>query len=531
NDIYQSADGAIWIATKQGLDKLNEVSDSFDHFDETDGMASSDIRSILEDDLGNLWLSSVKGLIQYKQQSEYFVNYDKSNRLQGSIYLGASAKSDSGALFFGAIEGLIQVSASNLQNNTHVPKTVITNVWLDDKPIIQYDFPADEPLKLHYKVRSIKIQFAALDFQQSNNNMYSSYLQGFDQDYNMPNHKISAHYTNLSPGRYVFHVKGSNNSGVWSTNDATLEIIITPPWWGVLWIQILLVLSVLGVFYAWHRVRLITLARDKKQLELMVQENSEQLVAAQKQLVESEKNVAISGLVVGVAHEINTPIGISVTAVSHTMQLVDTLLASINNNKLSRTDLINKMENIKIGTELASNNLDRVSEIIHSFKMISVDQSSENRRQFNFLQCLDAIIISLNSQFKKANVTINLSCPDDIDIDSYPGTIIQIVNSLVSNALNHAFDGSQENAAISIIVKQDERWIVMDISDNGIGVDDNKLKRIFEPFFTSKRGKGFTGLGLHVVSNLVTFRLGGKITCTSKNGNGCQFNLKFLAEP
>ncbi|NQZ84009.1 MAG: HAMP domain-containing histidine kinase, partial [Colwellia sp.] len=226
-----------------------------------------------------------------------------------------------------------------------------------------------------------------------------------------------------------------------------------------------------------------------------------------------------------------TPVGTSVTAASHTMELVDSLLASINNNKLSRTDLINKMENIRIGTELVSNSLDRVSEIINSFKMICVDQSSENRRQFNFSQCLDAIIISLSSQFKKANVVINLSCPDDIDIDSYPGAIIQIVNHLVSNALNHAFDGSQQNATITIIVKQDERWIVMDISDNGIGVDDDKLKRIFEPFHTSKRGKGFTGLGLHVVSNLVTVRLGGKITCTSENANGCQFNLKFLAEP
>ncbi|PCI60410.1 MAG: hypothetical protein COB35_09185 [Gammaproteobacteria bacterium] len=528
--VFQTTDKNLWVATRKSLDKLNYTSDLFEHFVVNDNSLKYNFKSIVEDDFGDLWLGTDVGISQYKTKQNYFINFDESDGLKNSTFQIRSAiKSSSGVLYFGSINGVTAIDPAHFSTNNHAPNTAITDVWLNKKPLKQYQFNQHKPLTINYPLQSLKIEFAGMDFLDPMKNNYSFYLENFDEKYNKANYQHYTSYTNLDPGRYVFHVKSSNNNGVWG-NERLIEIIVLPSWWQLIWVQIIGLLMVMLLILTWHRNRINKLDIQKHELENEVQKRTKELLLADKHLVDAEKNAAISGLVVGVAHEINTPVGISVTAASHVQELVSKLLASHKNKTMRASEFVSVMSDVDEGTKLVLRNLQRASELISSFKLVSVDQSSEERRLFNLNEYIHNVIFSLSSNIKEANATVNVDCDKDIKLDSYPGAIAQIITNLILNAIIHGFENKQ-NGVIDISVEHDDEWLTMEVTDNGVGIEDEQLKRIFEAFYTSKRGQGGSGLGLHIVQNIVTVRLGGKISCNSKPGHGASFQLKFLFNP
>ncbi|QWZ80732.1 PAS domain S-box protein [Aeromonas sp. FDAARGOS 1405] len=251
------------------------------------------------------------------------------------------------------------------------------------------------------------------------------------------------------------------------------------------------------------------------------------LKQAQQTLVESEKMASLGSLVAGVAHEINTPIGISVTASSYLQERVADFKSHIESKQLSRSYLNEFTVNLDESMQLLQSNLRRASELIASFKQVAVDQSSEARYNFSLADNLHQVVVSLGHKLKKSQCEVDIQCDPKLSIFSFPGSFTQIYSNLILNSINHGFDNWDKPKKITIKVEQQGEELFIDYSDNGRGIPPEILPRIFDPFVTSKRGQGGSGLGTHIIYNLVVQLLKGRISCASEPGQGAQFHIRL----
>lgn len=259
-------------------------------------------------------------------------------------------------------------------------------------------------------------------------------------------------------------------------------------------------------------------------IEALAQAN-EQLSAAQSQLVESEKMAALGGLVAGVAHEINTPIGVSVTATSHLSEQINSFNKEYKNGELRRSSLENLLITTKESTEMLMRNLERASELIRNFKQVAVDQSSEEKREFELKSYLGELCQSLHPKLKQGNHQITISAERLINLNSYPGVIAQIVSNLIINSVQHGFK-EKKQGEIKIELSLNNHLVTIDYQDNGIGLTDQHREKVFEPFYTTARSMGGSGLGMSISYNLVTSKLNGSFGCL-KSSLGAHFQIKF----
>ncbi|MCQ8879097.1 ATP-binding protein [Pseudoalteromonas shioyasakiensis] len=252
----------------------------------------------------------------------------------------------------------------------------------------------------------------------------------------------------------------------------------------------------------------------------------DELNIAQERLVGSEKMAALGGLVAGITHDINTPVGIGVTATSFLQERLMQIEAAYKDKTLSPKALEEFINDAKQSTSLLTSNLDRASELVASFKQIAVDQASEAVRTINFKEYLGEVIRSLHPKIKNTSHHINLDCPEDLTLNLPAGAISQIFTNLIMNSLIHGFDGVS-NGVIDILIKDDDNHVIIDFKDNGNGVSEQQLEKLFDPFFTTKRDQGGSGLGTHITFNLVKQTLSGEIEVSSSPGNGLHYHISF----
>lgn len=252
----------------------------------------------------------------------------------------------------------------------------------------------------------------------------------------------------------------------------------------------------------------------------------DELNLAQERLVGSEKMAALGGLVAGITHDINTPVGIGVTATSFLQERLMQIETAYKEKTLSPKALEEFINDAKQSTSLLTSNLDRASELVASFKQIAVDQASEAVRTINFKEYLGEVIRSLHPKIKNTSHHINLDCPEDLTLNLPAGAISQIFTNLIMNSLIHGFDGVN-NGVIDILIKDDDSQVIIDFKDNGNGVSEQQLEKLFDPFFTTKRDQGGSGLGTHITFNLVKQTLSGEIKASSSPGNGLHYHISF----
>ena len=255
------------------------------------------------------------------------------------------------------------------------------------------------------------------------------------------------------------------------------------------------------------------------------------LTLAQRQLIETEKLASLGGMVAGIAHEINTPLGISVTAASHLHEEARRLSRLVASGELTRSALERFEHAAREGTDIVLRNLHRADRLVKSFKQVAVDQSSEERRVIDLGASLDEIITTLGPTLKNTASHIALHCPQLIIVETAPGALYQIVTNLVMNSLTHGLgkDRAVRPCEIRIDVRREGGAVKIDYRDNGVGMEEAVRSRIFEPFFTTARGQGGSGLGMHIVYNLVTQALNGSIECESAPGQGVLFRIVLPA--
>lgn len=251
-----------------------------------------------------------------------------------------------------------------------------------------------------------------------------------------------------------------------------------------------------------------------------------QLRDTQDELVRHEKLASLGGLVAGIAHEINTPLGICVTATTHVQGELRNWKKWQEAGTLDADRIKAMLGELDIALRILDSNTRRGAELVRSFKQIAVDQSSGHRRSFDLAEYLDEILLSLKPKLKQASCSVRVDCRAGIRMNSFPGALSQVVTNLIMNSLLHGFDG-RSGGAISIKADVDGDDVLLDMADDGIGMTVADLKRIFDPFFTTKRGAGGTGLGAHIVFNQVTSVLGGTIRITSAPGAGLQVQMRL----
>lgn len=257
-----------------------------------------------------------------------------------------------------------------------------------------------------------------------------------------------------------------------------------------------------------------------------LQYSLELLRTTQHQLVQSKKMAALGGLVAGVAHEINTPVGIGVTAASLLEEKTRECAHLLSGQSMKRSDLEAYFRLATDSSKMILSNLVRASNLIQSFKQVAVDQSCEEQHSFNLRECLDNIAMTFRPKLRKSSHSVSVECSDDLVLQSYAGAMGQVISNLIMNSLIHGFE-EMECGKISIVVHEQADEVEIRYSDNGKGIAKEYLERIFEPFFTTKRNRGGTGLGLHILYNLVTQTLGGRIECESQPGQGSTFLFWF----
>lgn len=240
---------------------------------------------------------------------------------------------------------------------------------------------------------------------------------------------------------------------------------------------------------------------------------------AENRMLQSERMAALGNLVAGVAHEINTPLSVSAMSSSYLNDLSQRCKAKLAAGGCDAVDFANFVDSAAEATAMITANLRRAAELLNSFKQVAVDQAHDQGRSFDLKTTLDEVIGSLRPHFKRTTHTLQLVCPEGVQIKSYPGALAQIVTNLVMNSLIHGFE-TMENGQMRLTISPREMDVIMTYTDNGRGMDAETLQRMYDPFFTSKRDQGSSGLGMQIVYNLVTQKIKGDIDCTSTPGNG-----------
>ncbi len=262
--LYETPDHLLWIGTHDGLNVFDVANQEFGLFTVEDGLPDNSVVSILGDAQGRLWLATMSaGIAQFDPVRKTFRNFDESDGLQGNAFIiGSAFKSADGEMFFGGFQGFNAFYAQDIQDNPFIPYIALTNFRKFDQ-IVSFDQDLNqlEEIQLSYKDTFFAFEFAALDFTDPAKNQYAYRLEGFDADWIYCGNRHYASYTNLPPGRYAFHVKGSNNDGVWNEQGSSIRLVIAPPFWQTTAFRLLVVLVASGILAGIFRLRAQNISR------------------------------------------------------------------------------------------------------------------------------------------------------------------------------------------------------------------------------------------------------------------------------
>ncbi len=593
--------GTLWVATQQGVDRmvpgtlmLGDAQDAtsvrFTHVSADlakldrekfgDSALGLDVgANLMQDSGGRIWTDQV--VIDMALQT--MTPLSRADGVDiGTTWTGAYTKTTDGLFLSGGTTGVLIVNPKYFSPWTLAPEVLATELRVNgiaqELTVLHGREGSASGLMLTPEQRSFSIEFAALDFSAPQNNRYRYRLVGFDHDWIATgSDQRSASYSNLWPRQYTLEVRGSSRTGAWSPKILRIPITVLPAFWQTRWFALLTALLAAALIALILRWRTHHLHQRSEALNTLVQARTAQLqqsntqlldtnheleqaqqrlIEAQKQLILQEKMASLGQLVAGVAHEVNTPLGIALTASSFLQQRSGEFARAISAASLSKSDLTQFASDAAQSSALVAQNLDRAANLVRQFKQVSVDRSFDERR----VVMLDALMLenieSLAHLWKRRPIKLSYSGAPNVSLDTYTGAISQVLSTLLQNAILHAYAPDQ-SGVLSISVRElpkpkrtsaqdrskdsqsepgrsrDTRAtdgparIELIVADDGIGMDAATRSKIFEPFFTTIRNQGGVGLGLHIVFNLVTQRLGGSIEVESAPGTGSRFIVIF----
>lgn len=568
--IYEDRKGIIWIGTMEGgLNRYNPVTKQFKAYTEKNGLVNNVVTYITSDKSGFIWLGTNQGIVRFDPLREQFKNYNTANGLQDLEFnVGAGLKSANGELLFGGVNGFNIIDPNNIAANNNVPPVVFTGFELFNKPV--YAQTSGSPLKqnllltkeieLSHKQSVFTFEFAALDFTSPEKNVYAYMLEGFDPDWNYVGNQRKATYTNLAPGTYTFKVRAANGDGVWNQLGASINVIVKPPFWLTWWFKLLSVILFSGAIYAFYRIRVYRIEEQKRELELLVNERTsevlqksdelqtlneelqaqseelmsqaENLHSLNEQLIEKEgaerqarrqaeearkvaekANQAKSTFLATMSHEIRTP-----------MNGVLGMAALLSQTKLSK-EQSEYADTIRFSGEAL---LSVINDVL-DFSKIESDNLDLDPHDFDLRKCVEEVLDLFASKAASQQLDliyqIDHLIPGQLCADS--SRLRQILINIVGNAVKFTNQGEIFiKVSLTDKISTDELELEFEVRDTGIGIPEDKLSRLFKPFSqvdsSTTRKYGGTGLGLVICKRLVEL-MGGNISVESDVGAGTVF--------
>lgn len=265
------------------------------------------------------------------------------------------------------------------------------------------------------------------------------------------------------------------------------------------------------------------LLRQQRRIEQQVREKSAELQEAHGQMVQQGRMAALGGMVAGISHELNTPVGNSLMAATVLKSRTTEVSKMLADNDLKYSDLSAYLETATESTRIIEQNIRRATELVKDFKQVAVDQTSERMRSFSISVMINELVATLSPQLKHTPHTLEVDVPEHLLMNSYPGPLGQVISNMVMNSLAHAFEPGSRGLMKIKVTKVDEEHLLLEFTDNGRGIDEKVRSRIFDPFFTTQLRRGGSGLGLHIAYNIVTDMLGGEIKLDEKTSKGVRF--------
>lgn len=557
--IYQDTDGVIWVGTDFGLYSYHKKEDRFILFtDPASEIGISNISSILEDGKKNLWIGAQSVIYRINATRTETSIYGKRYGIKtNSIFDLVGYKTRNGQMLFGDATGYYYFRPDSILLNAGRPQLNITGFKISDELIVPGQKPLKQPIeqtaqiKLNHKENVFSFDFALIHYSNPDENRHLYMLEGYEKTWRRAGSEKTASYFNLSPGTYTFRVKAASSEGVWQSKSLT--IVISPPWWQRWWAYLLFALLVTGIIWAIVHYRSRTLIKEKRLLEYRVhmrtaeikkqseeieqqRDNLEhalhELKSTQAQLIQSEKMASLGELTAGVAHEIQNPLNF------------------VNNFSEVNKDLLEELEN-----EISKGNLADIQAIAHDLKknelkiihhgkradaivkgMLQHARNSTGEKEATDINALADEYLQLsyyNFKVKNQGFVAKIQTDFDSSIDKVlmvPQDVSRALLNLYNNAFYAVCDKKKTlyslNAAeiyeptVSVTTKRirtsnSSDWLQVIVKDNGNGIPEETLSKIFQPFYTTKpSGKG-TGLGLSLTYDIVKAH-GGELKVETK---------------
>lgn len=510
--IYESHDGILWFGTTEGLFSYSRKDQKFSEYKKENGLQSNVINSICEDNFGNLWFSSDNGLFKYDRNNEIFRNYDKRSGLTETEFSSNSAvKSRNGDLFFGGVIGLFHFSPGKIQDQYPDANVVLTDLKIynqsvpisrDGKSILNESITVSKSIEIPFGSDVISIDFALLDYFDIHKNKFRYFLEGFDKEWNEIGLRNSATYTNLPPGEYAFKVRASNDIGFKSYKETSVNIIIIPAFYQT-WIFriIAMIILILGVFL------LIKYRTGKIQKQNIILENRviERTKDLDKTIHELNLEIATKNKFFSIiAHDLRSPFTAMLGFSKHLVDEIENIskdeLKLIAESILKSTSLtFSLLENLLLWARIQTGRIEYTPEIINLDKLLH--KTTE--------------LLKHNAENKGLEIIINNHNATNVYAD--PNMVETILRNLLSNAIKFSNEGGE----ISITTKDADKYVLISVKDNGIGMSEEKIIRMFEIGYNisslGTRNEKGSGLGLILCKEFIEHN-GGTINIKSKVG-------------
>ncbi len=549
NSLYEGADGIVWVGTwSGGLSKYNVETKKIKTYTRNEGLPSMSIQGILADEKNNaLWLSTFEGLSRFDLKTDQFNNFSIADGIQGQLFAdGAYLKTSGGLFAFGGSNGITVFNPDDINKNSIPPRVFLTDLKLFNKSItpgenavLKKPVYETDTVTLSYNQNNLSIEYVALHFSNPALNKYSYKLENYDNDWRDVGSQRVAFYPNLPPGNYTFHVKAANDKGVWNEKGASLLIIVNQPWWKTTWAYIvygLLLITIAFAINSYMRRRVVQKERERNRARELEQSKEiekayYELKSTQQQLIQSEKMASLGELTAGIAHEIQNPLNFVNNFSEVNKELISELVEELHNGNLEEVKGI--ANDIKDNEEKINHHGKRADAIVKGMLQHSRQTSGiKELTDINAL-CEEYLRLSyhgLRAKEKSFNAELKTDFDESIGkINVVPQDIGRVLLNLYNNAF-YATNEKKKTAGefykplVSVQTKKINNKIEIKVSDNGNGIPQKLVDKIFQPFFTTKPTGQGTGLGLSLSFDIIKAH-DGEIKVESKENEGTEFKI------
>lgn len=560
--IYQDAKGILWAGALDGLYQFNPSSQLFFRFVDPSSVSGiSDVTSIVEDSRKNLWMGSSSGIIRLNPQRNTTTLYGENYGVKESSLVYTSAyRAKNGELFFGDTTGYFAFFPEQIIQVARPPEILVTALRIANKPV---EAGKNAPFSgLLWKTKKVKLShnqnvfsfdFVTIAYSNPDDNRSLYMLENYDNEWRIADKSGRAYYFNVPPGNYIFKLKSSNSHGVWAQKD--IEITIVPPWWRTWWAYLLFATLFFSLIWGIIQYRSRSLLKEKNILEEKVNSRTaevvkqneeisiqrdnlknalEELKSTQAQLIQREKMASLGELTSGIAHEIQNPLNF------------------VNNFSDVNTELIEEMKSVlKDGNHQSAialaNDIAENEQKIHQHGkradaivkgMLQHSRSSTGNKEVTDINALADEYLRLafhgiRAKDKSFNASMSTNFKEDLPLLSI---IPQDIGRVLLNLYNNAFysvsekfkrnSGLQFEPTVWVSTEMDDRQVLVKIRDNGLGIPDNVLAKIYQPFFTTKPSGQGTGLGLSISYDIIKAH-GGDLRVETKEGEFAEFTISL----